>query len=294
VGLDPDTVRAIPALTLILAGGFESQPVELHAPVAPAGVRDFLVQRWQLAETQPDAPRQRELLYRALETALTDPASPVDAELLLLASLVPPEHGEDGLWTVFHLAGEGDVALDPQACEFRFRRDPTLLLSGVAELVEHVEHHVLPVEREPRRRMLVEAEEQAAAARFRDEAAEARQTGFRWHDESASRLWRFCGRRQGLTALCERLRDIADHHAPPPPGARPAQVRIGGLLHGISVEVNRYDGIAGDVLCATPERLRALADELQSAIDNAAAGETVSVSALLGDARWSFALEVTQ
>jgi hypothetical protein len=53
IGLDPDTVRAIPALTLILVGGFESQPVELHAPAAPSTVRDFLVQHWRLPEIEP-------------------------------------------------------------------------------------------------------------------------------------------------------------------------------------------------------------------------------------------------
>jgi hypothetical protein len=37
-----DTLRPVPALVLALAGGFESQPIELHEPATPANVRQLL------------------------------------------------------------------------------------------------------------------------------------------------------------------------------------------------------------------------------------------------------------
>ncbi len=45
-----DTLRAVPALTLHLAGGFESQPIELHPPATDDAIRQLLVESWRLAE----------------------------------------------------------------------------------------------------------------------------------------------------------------------------------------------------------------------------------------------------
>jgi hypothetical protein len=45
-----DTLRPVPALTLELAGGLESQPIELHPPATPDNVRQLLHSVWQLAE----------------------------------------------------------------------------------------------------------------------------------------------------------------------------------------------------------------------------------------------------
>lgn len=50
IGPEPDTLRPVPSLTLHLQGGFESQPIELHAPATPEAVRSFLANSWQLAE----------------------------------------------------------------------------------------------------------------------------------------------------------------------------------------------------------------------------------------------------
>jgi hypothetical protein len=50
LGEEPDTLRPVPALTLYLVGGFESQPIELHPPATEAEVRRLLVEQWQLPE----------------------------------------------------------------------------------------------------------------------------------------------------------------------------------------------------------------------------------------------------
>jgi hypothetical protein len=53
VGLEAETLRAVPALTLYLTGGFESQPLELYPPATRQAVRELLVQTWGLAEHEP-------------------------------------------------------------------------------------------------------------------------------------------------------------------------------------------------------------------------------------------------
>jgi hypothetical protein len=50
-----ETLRPVSALTLSLAGGLESQPIELHPPATPGNVRDLLRDGWQLPERTPVA-----------------------------------------------------------------------------------------------------------------------------------------------------------------------------------------------------------------------------------------------
>lgn len=50
IGRDNETLRPVPALTLLLTGDRESQPLELHAPADEAAVRAMLADRWQLNE----------------------------------------------------------------------------------------------------------------------------------------------------------------------------------------------------------------------------------------------------
>jgi hypothetical protein len=59
IAREEDTLREVPALTLYLAGGFESQPLELHPPASDDAVRQFLAGRWGLAE-RPQATTQTE------------------------------------------------------------------------------------------------------------------------------------------------------------------------------------------------------------------------------------------
>lgn len=54
LGIDEDTLRSVPALTLQLAGEFESQPLELYPPATPTAVRDLLAHAWGLPEVQED------------------------------------------------------------------------------------------------------------------------------------------------------------------------------------------------------------------------------------------------
>jgi hypothetical protein len=53
IASDEDTLRPVPALTLYLAGGFESQPIELHPPATLAALRRILVEEWRLPEREP-------------------------------------------------------------------------------------------------------------------------------------------------------------------------------------------------------------------------------------------------
>ena len=42
LGLDPDAMRGLPALSFVLTSGLESQPIPLTAPATPERVREFL------------------------------------------------------------------------------------------------------------------------------------------------------------------------------------------------------------------------------------------------------------
>jgi hypothetical protein len=66
MGRDEDTIRPVPALTLDLAGGFESQPIEIHAPASLEAVRQFLKSHWQLPE-KSSAPSSSSTYDRALD-----------------------------------------------------------------------------------------------------------------------------------------------------------------------------------------------------------------------------------
>jgi hypothetical protein len=52
IGREPDTLRPVEALTLYLAQGFESQPIELHPPASASAVRQMLACAWQLDERE--------------------------------------------------------------------------------------------------------------------------------------------------------------------------------------------------------------------------------------------------
>src|SRR6185369_17230195 len=56
VAHEADTLRAIPALTVYLAGGFESQPIELYPPATQEAVREILAGAWRLEERSAAEP----------------------------------------------------------------------------------------------------------------------------------------------------------------------------------------------------------------------------------------------
>lgn len=53
LGRDKETLRDVPALTLLLAGDFASQPVEIHSPADEEQVRESLAKRLGLRELPP-------------------------------------------------------------------------------------------------------------------------------------------------------------------------------------------------------------------------------------------------
>ena len=54
IGSEADTLRTVPALTLYLAGGFQSQPIELHPPASVEEVRRLLGGSWGIGERKLD------------------------------------------------------------------------------------------------------------------------------------------------------------------------------------------------------------------------------------------------
>jgi len=56
IGIEEDTLRPVPALTLYMRGGHESQPLELHEPATPQDVRRCLRDEWQIDERPAAGP----------------------------------------------------------------------------------------------------------------------------------------------------------------------------------------------------------------------------------------------
>jgi hypothetical protein len=56
VAIEEDTLRPVPALTLYLSAGQESQPLELHEPATPGEVRRLLHEKWQIEERPTAGP----------------------------------------------------------------------------------------------------------------------------------------------------------------------------------------------------------------------------------------------
>jgi hypothetical protein len=52
IARDEDTLRPVQSLTLDLAGGFESQPIELHPPATAEAVREVLREKWNVVERE--------------------------------------------------------------------------------------------------------------------------------------------------------------------------------------------------------------------------------------------------
>ena len=63
IGIEPDTIRQVPALTLLLQDDFESQPFELHEPASPETVREYLNEQWRIAEQSGSAAGESQLVY---------------------------------------------------------------------------------------------------------------------------------------------------------------------------------------------------------------------------------------
>jgi hypothetical protein len=59
IQFDPDTLRDVPALLLALAGGYESQPIELYSPAEPERVRQLLASRLNLREETAEETARR-------------------------------------------------------------------------------------------------------------------------------------------------------------------------------------------------------------------------------------------
>jgi hypothetical protein len=55
IGHHSDTLRPVPALTLHLSGGLESQPIELHPPATIENVRTLLGEAWGIGERTQSA-----------------------------------------------------------------------------------------------------------------------------------------------------------------------------------------------------------------------------------------------
>ena len=291
IGLDADTMRALPALTLLLVGGFESQPIELHAPATPQQVRSFLTDQWRIAESQLDDEAFAASLRRAIEAALAGNGRPPLAARLLSCRLVEPRPAPDGTWLVAKLV-DTSVGFDRQGCDFRIAASgETIASATLAEVVRYVRDRMLPEDSSELAKLAGEIDVLEQEGDDQQIAADARRAGFYWEGDDSLRFWKLIGSRSRLLSLCDRIDEAAQQLKPPPAGARPAEVRIGGDAFGLSIRVDRRDWIAGDTICGRRESLVDLAQTLRehlTAADEQSSSELEVIFDSAGRWRWRF------
>lgn len=226
IGLDPDTFRALPALTLLLAGGFESQPVELHAPIGPTHVRRFMVDQLHVDESQQDE-RYAAQLHDALAAACVG-GSDLPEMRVLRFGLVEPKQLDDGSWLVARLIEGHQVEFLPDSCRYRCRHESaTAEMDDVTQLGAYVRSEILARRENEPGEWLTALDCQQVQ---RDQLAlrgDAAQLGFYVECDLYGNL-HIEGSRGGILRLCQKIEDAAQCLQAAPFGARPAGLSVGG------------------------------------------------------------------
>ncbi len=277
IGLDRDTVRAQPALTFILADGFESQPIELHAPATPNAVRKLLNEQLRLTEESPDQARFAARLRETL-SAIILAQSPAAHWQLLHHSLVEPQPNSNGHWLVGRLPRSGEIHYETRLCVFRARgrTGEPIELPTLSDVADFARDYDLPSDQHELHLLLeklLAEEDERLAATVSDEARAAR---FYVEIDSHGH-WHFAGSRGGLLAVCQRIEDAASLLKPAPLGAKSPQVRIGGSHVGITLELGEPFWIGDLIMRGSADQLRRAADRLNETIAQADARATSSL-----------------
>ncbi len=277
IGLDPQTMRAIPALTLVLASGFESQPIELHGPATPVRVRQFLTAQLGLEEQ----PRGDELFADQVhrDHLATLRALPnVPENILLRHSLVSPQSTAFGQWRIGQLADVGDLLYDRETCSYVVDElNAKTELDSLHNLLEFVRNRVLPSDRDDRRKLLSKLAAVDEDQDLQDQIRDARDAGFYLEIDPAGN-WHFTGSRQRLLTMCDWVETTAQELPEPFDGARPQHHRLGGDAMSISVEVAGGLWFDDYVISGSPTRLGQLADTLRGHLSQADSGDEFTVA----------------
>lgn len=292
IGLDAETVRAIPALTLILAGGFESQPVELHAPATPAGIRQLLTDGWGLREeAATDELAGARLRDSLLAHCQRDPATELQ---LLRGALTEPVRQPSGRWSIGCFPPNCQLSYEPISCSFTVTNgtDEKLELAGIEQLAAYIHESVLPRDGRTRRQLLVDIERARQCRELERLRCDACDAGF-FAECVAAGHWLIEGPRAGLLAFCDRLDEAAFSLSAAPVGARPARLQVGGAVMRLAIQRTERAWLDEGTISGPPTFLRELAERTRAAIRVAQVDDEVSVAALTeGRSSWTFHLLV--
>lgn len=266
IGIDPDTIRALPALTLILAGGFESQPVELHAPVGPSHVRQFLVDQMKIDESQQDQ-RLAARLHEALAVACENDGHLLEMRVLL-CGLIAPERMPDGTWRVARLLDGREVFYLPNTCRYQCRtHERSVELADIAELADHIRNEILVAREDDLQRLLATLELQRNQQAELELRRDASRLGFYVEFDPQGRL-HFEGSKTGLLGLCDRLADAAERLRATPFGARPATINIAGTAVRLDVVLADAPWCDDTTLAGPRSFLHAVARQLRTRLSD--------------------------
>ncbi len=282
IGLDPDTLRAVPALTLLLTGGFESQPIELYEPASPDRVRRYLSDTLGLAERPASDEQFARQLRFTLETALDgEPDSP--ARRLLRQALVRPSKSAAGTWRVASLPDGCDVFHDPLRSVYQvvsLARDE-MEASSVAELLTHIRRYALPRDESAAQALVAKLHHEKHAAEHQAFVDDVRAAGIYFEPDEQGR-WHFEGSRERLMALCDSVEQAARQLQPAPLGARPSTRKLGGDVMRLKLQVGDRAWTDDETICGPREQLVELAAKMRESLTLAKVDSHQHVAAKAG------------
>lgn len=276
IGLDPDTVRTIPALTLILVGGFESQPIELHEPAVPQATRQFLLDELRLAEQESGEFARR--FHSTLTAVLDRNWGAPEMRLLRYTMLDPIESQPNGTWLVCRFPDNQSLTFQRADATFQMQSSNgrTTRLETIEAVALHVRDDQLPRGEFDRQEFLADLEttftdkEEAAIRR------EAREAGFFVQGDEHGHMY-LAGSRKGLLAFCKQVEQAARMLRSEPLGARPDRRIIGGDVMRVVVQLGRDFWIEVETISGPKDDILGLIGRVRQQLHGAEAGSELTV-----------------
>ncbi|QDU98063.1 hypothetical protein [Lignipirellula cremea] len=295
LGLDPEAMRGLPALSFRLVSGLESQPIPLASPASPERVRQYLEEQLELPE-QPlaeDAFRQR--LKIALDAGLSWRGESLEAELLRL-SLIDPVRQPNGAWRVFRVRELGAIDFLPHSLQFVLEPEhgEPVALPVLDDAADYVAEHCLPEDPHEFREMRGRIDEELTHRHQQAMRSDAQAAGFFTHCDDVQQTWIFKGTADALGRICDGLDEAAATLKPAEMGERPPRLELGGAAMPLTIQVEDFTWQGSGSFAGPPHRHRELAAAIRKKLQGKKPGDTFRIEPPNDAAeRWKLQFHVT-
>jgi len=278
LGLDPEAMRGLPAMSFVLSSGLESQPIPLAAPATPERVRAFLQSSLDLPEQPLEEVAWIRRTYAALDAGLSWRGASLEAELLRL-SLIEPQRQPSGAWRVFRVREFGAIDLLPYSLTFQAETDSgeSIDFATLDDAANYILEHVLPEDASAFVEMKNVVDKELTIRHQQAVRADARQAGFFSQCDDTKLLWTFKGPPSALEQIAAALRQAAKDLQPPQMGERPPRIDLAGESMPVTLQVEELAWIGAGVLCGPPRRHRELARTIEERLAKTKPGATFEV-----------------